>query len=637
MPVIQKLDPHVADLIAAGEVVERPASVIKELMENAIDAGAGSITVELRGGGMAMLRITDDGCGMSPEDAPTAFLRHATSKLRREEDLAAIGTLGFRGEALAAIAAVSRIELLTCRRGDGEGTRLVIEGGEILSQAPTGCPEGTVITVRDLFFNTPARLKFMKNDRTEGMNAAAAALRIALSHPEVSVRFFREGKEEFHTPGDGRQDSCVYTLLGRDMASQLLPVEANDGEIEVTGYVSTPAGCGGNRGKQYFFVNGRHVRSRLLQAALEQAYRNALLPGRFPACVLYMTLHPAAVDVNVHPAKTEVRFVREKQAFDAVYYAALAALAEEQGNAQIPLSKSTKSVITGAAAPVEKKMPAPATSDAPSISDHPAPVQAKPDAGFFKTMPAEEFRAKPPAPKASAWTFPEARDTAAPIRSDARVVYQTAFTMPKEEPAPKPAEPVGKAAPVTEETADFRVIGETMDTYILVEKGETLLLIDKHAAHERMIFDRLKREIRDDAPQLLLEPEVVDVGEEDMLLLEEQTALLEEYGFDVAPFGMSSVAVRRLPSYLTKSGAKNVILDLCKELRRGGTPEALRDELLHSMACRAAIKAGGVEETLQLRRIAEEVVSGRVKYCPHGRPVAMEITKSALARHFRRA
>ena len=634
MPVIQKLDPHVADLIAAGEVVERPASVVKELMENAIDAGAGSVTVELRGGGMAMLRVSDDGCGMGPEDARTAFLRHATSKLKREEDLAAIGTLGFRGEALAAIAAVSRVELLTCRREDAEGTRLVLEGGEVVINEPAGCPTGTVITVRDLFFNTPARLKFMKNDRTEGMNAAAAALRVAMSHPEISVRLFREGKEEFHTPGDGRMDSCVYTLLGRDAAGQLLPAESNDGEIEVTGFVSTPAGCGGNRGKQFFFVNGRNVKSRLLQAALEQAYRNALLPGRFPACVLYMSLHPAAVDVNVHPAKTEVRFVREKQAFDAVYYAALAALAEEEGNAKIPLSKSTQAVLSR---PAEPEKPAVQTHASAPVSFRPAPEpekrQAAPSAGFFRTVPAETFRREAPLPKVSRWTYPETT-ASAQVKSEAYVPYQSVLDMPAEKPA---AVPESRPEPEKPAPEEFRVIGETMETYILVEKGETLLLIDKHAAHERMIFDRLKAQIRDDAPQMLLEPEVVDVGAEDVLLLEEQTALLEEYGFDVSPFGETSVAVRKLPSYLTAAGAKDVILDLCRELGRGGSPEALRDELLHSMACRSAIKAGGMEEREQLRVLAEEVVSGRVKYCPHGRPVAMEITKSALARHFRRA
>ena len=638
MPVIQKLDPHVADLIAAGEVVERPASVVKELMENAIDAGAGSVTVELRGGGMAMLRVTDDGCGMAPEDARTAFLRHATSKLKREEDLAAIGTLGFRGEALAAIAAVSRVELLTCRKEDAEGTRLILEGGEVITHEPAGCPTGTVITVRDLFFNTPARLKFMKNDRTEGMNAASAALRVAMSHPEISVRFIREGKEEFHTPGDGRMDSCVYTLLGREAAGQLLPAESNDGEIAVTGYVSTPAGCGGNRGKQFFFVNGRNVRSRMLQAALEQAYRNALLPGRFPACVLYMTLHPAAVDVNVHPAKTEVRFVKEKQAFDAVYYAALAALADEQGNAQIPLSKSTKAVLSR---PVETETPAVQSRISAPVSYRPAPApevhRAAPSGNFFKTMTADTFRAEAPSPKVSKWTYPS-ESAGLQVKNDAYVPYQSAIDLPAEKPVPKTAESAAVQETADEPAAEeFRIIGETMETYILVEKGETLLLIDKHAAHERMIFDRLKAQIRDDAPQMLLEPEVVDVGEEDVLLLEEQTALLEEYGFDVSPFGMSSVAVRKLPSYLTKNGAKNVILDLCTELRKGGSPEALRDELLHSMACRSAIKAGGMEEREQLRVIAEAVVTGKVKYCPHGRPVAMEITKTALAKHFRRA
>ena len=639
MPEIRKLDPHVADLIAAGEVVERPASVVKELMENAVDAGASSLTVEIRGGGMALIRVTDNGSGIAPDDVETAFYRHATSKLRDAEGLAAIGTLGFRGEALAAIAAVARVEVTTRRRGDREGTRLALEGGTVTDKAPCGCPEGTVMTVRDLFFNTPARLKFMKNDRTEGQAVTAAVTRVALSRPEISVRYLRDGKEEFHTPGDGRVDSCIYTLLGREAASSLLPAEANDGEVAVTGYVSTPGGCTGNRNRQFFYVNGRHVKSRLLQAALEQAYRNALLPGRFPGCVLYITLKPSAVDVNVHPAKTEVRFVREKPVFDGVYYAALAALADEQGTAELKVSASTRRTITGA---VPAADPSPAAPRA----------AAKPNAGFYQTMSAEKFRsgyapgggfrtAVPAAPARESRRDAQARDAALSG-------YQTALDLPRQEPVRQAFQPAVSSgtekktpapAPTPSResgTPEFRVIGEALQTYILVETGDSILLIDKHAAHERILFDRLRADPRFEGGQLLLTPEIVEVGAEDAALIEEQGELLSEYGFDVAPFGETSVAVREIPSYLDGSAVRDIVYELCAVMRKGGSPAAMREDLLHTVACKAAVKAGSSSQPEQLAALAARVVSGEVKYCPHGRPVAMELTKAALDKGFRR-
>ena len=330
MSVINILSPHVADMIAAGEVVERPASVIKELCENALDAGAKNITVEIRGGGATMIRVTDDGCGMSPDDAGVAFLRHATSKLRDERGLEAIATMGFRGEALAAISAVSKIRLVTRERGAAEGTLVTLEAGEIREMQPFGCPEGTTMEVRELFYNTPARQKFMKSDRAEASACQTAALRCALAHPEVSFRFLRDGEEQFFSPGDGREDSCIYSLLGRAVATDMLKCAGDNDGVRVSGYVSSPAAGRGNRSAQYFFCNGRAIRSQLLLSALEQAYKNSLLTGRYPACVLYLTLSYGSVDVNVHPAKTEVKFSEERKVFDAVYYAVLSALAGEE-------------------------------------------------------------------------------------------------------------------------------------------------------------------------------------------------------------------------------------------------------------------------------------------------------------------
>ncbi|MBQ6465112.1 MAG: DNA mismatch repair endonuclease MutL, partial [Oscillospiraceae bacterium] len=362
MPQIHILDPHVADMIAAGEVVERPASVVKELVENAFDAGAKNVTVELRGGGATYIRVTDDGCGMAPEDAGVAFLRHATSKLRDESGLESIATMGFRGEALAAISAVSRIELTTRQRGAAEGTRVELEAGDIKEMLPAGCPEGTTMLVRDLFYNTPARLKFLKSDRSEASACELAALRCALGRPEVSVRLIRDGEERFFSPGDGRADSCVYSLLGREAASQLLLCTGENGGVRVSGYVSSPSAGRGNRREQYFFCNGRFIKSALLQSALEQAYKNTLLVGRYPSCVLYLDLAFAQVDVNVHPAKTEVKFSDEKRVFDAVYYAALSALQGEERTAQVELSPSTRRL-------------------------------AEPKKDFYQSMSAETFRA----------------------------------------------------------------------------------------------------------------------------------------------------------------------------------------------------------------------------------------------------
>ena len=375
MPKIKVLPKEIAELIAAGEVVERPASVIKELMENAIDAGSKTITVEIQNGGMTFIRVTDDGCGMQPEDAGVAFLRHATSKLHDERGLESISTMGFRGEALAAISAVSKIELRTRFQGSDAGTRVTLEAGDIQDMGPCGCPEGTTMIVRDIFYNTPARLKFLKSDRSEASACVTAALRCALGHPEVSVRFIRDGSEEFFSPGDGRMDSCIYSLLGRDTASTLLELKSDADGLSVEGFTSSPSAGRGNRAMQFFFCNGRYIRSALLQSAVEQAYKNTLLTGRYPACVLYLGMGYSSVDVNVHPAKTEVKFSYEKKVFDLVYHAVLLALHNENRTAQIELSESTRKLASAAVSPSAASpsaAPHPAYTPAPSASYRPA-------------------------------------------------------------------------------------------------------------------------------------------------------------------------------------------------------------------------------------------------------------------------
>ncbi|MGN1001657.1 MAG: DNA mismatch repair endonuclease MutL [Oscillospiraceae bacterium] len=637
MSVIHILSPHVADLIAAGEVVERPASVVKELVENAIDAGARNITVEIENGGMKSIRVTDDGCGMSPEDAGVAFLRHATSKLRDERGLEAIATLGFRGEALAAISSVSRVELLTREKGAATGTRVALTAGDIDEMGPVGCPQGTVMTVRDLFYNTPARLKFIKSDRAESGACVNTALRCALGHPEVSVRMIRDGQEEFFSPGDGQAKSCVYSLLGRDNAMNMLACRNEADGVAVSGFVSAPHAGRGNRALQFFFLNGRSFRSAALQAALEQAYKNTLLTGRFPACVLYISLDFSRVDVNVHPTKSEVKFSEEKKVFDAVYYAVLSALQERDqvSTAQITLSPGTQKAV-------------------------------QPRADFFQTMTSTQFRASVPAgdkPRSPAYTPVQTS-----IRlSDSRVSpplskggwpgeagpggispagaahvslrqegpgYAPSPAVPRPEipraetPAPQPEEAPSIAEP------DFRVIGEALDTYILVEKGEELILIDKHAAHERLNFDRLSAAGGTPMSQTLLVPVTLSPGQAAVETLEQNAPLLEQAGFEIEPYGAGSVIVRAVPA--DSDGDVAAMLEEILENLSHGDANTRRDAVLKTIACKAAIKAGKRSDSRELRLLAEKVLSGQVRYCPHGRPVSVVLTRKELDKFFKR-
>ena len=627
MAVINILDPHVADMIAAGEVVERPSSVIKELMENAFDAGAKNITVELRGGGATYIRVTDDGCGMAPEDAGVAFLRHATSKLHDEKGLEAIQTMGFRGEALAAISAVSHVELRTRRRVDESGTLVTLTAGEIQEMEPTGCPEGTTMIVRDLFFNTPARLKFLKSDRAEASACVQTALRCALGRPEISVRLLRDGKEEFFSPGDGRQDSCVYTLLGRELASTLLQCRAADGGLRVSGFVSSPSAGRGSRGAQYFFCNGRTIRSQLLQAALEQAYKNTLLTGRFPACVLYLELGWASVDVNVHPAKTEVKFSQEKQVFDLVYNAVRLALEQEDRTAEVAPSASTRRLV-------------------------------EPKADFYRSMSAESFRANHYAVDKPRSSSPARSAPAESARGTLRAPAHTGqigLELPNR-PESEPVSPsFDKKSPVSTRISSktvenpvhnvesaqvppYRLLGEAMNTYILVESGGQLILIDKHAAHERMNFDRLKAMDRAIPAQTLLEPQTLRTAPEDAELLEKYAALLRELGFELEVFGKDAWVLRAVPADVASGDALAAVEEILEKLRSGRAPDAqsARDEALHTVACKAAIKAGWDTSEAERRRIAEAVLSGAVKYCPHGRPVSVVLSRRDLDKMFKR-
>ena len=635
MPKIIQLDRHVADLIAAGEVVERPASAVKELVENSIDAGAKNITIELQNGGMTFLRITDDGCGMDPVDARTAFLRHATSKIRKKEDLACIGTLGFRGEALAAISSVSKIDLLTRAQGAETGVRLHLEAGQVLSEEPAGCPCGTTILVRELFYNTPARMKFMKSDAAESSAVFAAIQQQALAHPEISFRFLKDGQEQLHTDGQGDRMAAIYAIYGRELANNMLPVDGSWEKLRVRGFVTKPTATRGNRAWQSFFVNNRYIKSRLLSAAVEEAYRNQIMVGRFPACVLEIDMPVQAVDVNVHPAKTEVKFLSEREVFDAVHYAVLSTLSRAAGRPEWK-------------APEKKQEPAPRPQAQPKAVQPPKP-------GFYQTMQASEYRrqaAQQPAVK------PAQPVLASPVqlpRSEPAPVQQT-FVLPKQEaksevkpepkievrPEPKPEpvktpEPQQQTLSVPEEP--FRIIGEALHTYVIVEQGEAVLLIDKHAAHERIRFEALKKEDHPIMAQLLLAPVSAELSREEAAAVLENKALLERCGFETEDFGGGDVLIRQIPSDVDVEDAKALLQELAGDLLAGKTldPDSLRDNLLHTIACKSAIKAGWLTSDKELRRLVQEVLSrDDIKYCPHGRPVCVTLTKRQLEKQFKR-
>lgn len=620
MPKIQQLSPHVADLIAAGEVVERPASAAKELVENAIDAGAKNITVELQNGGMTFLRVTDDGCGMSPEDAETAFLRHATSKLHSAEDLEAIRTLGFRGEALAAISAVSHIDLMTKTADSDFGTGLHLDAGVVTERDSVGCPDGTTIIVRDLFYNTPARMKFMKRDTVEASALVSAVSRLAIAHPEVSVRILRDGEEVLHTPGDGKLFSAVYAVLGRQNAQEMVEVNSHWEAYTLTGYVSRPTATRGNRANQLFFVNGRHVRSKTMTAALEEAYRNQLMVGRFPSCVLHLRLPEHLVDVNVHPAKVEVKFLNERDLFDCIRYGVEGALETASGRVQMKLP--------------QQRQEAPAAPERPAAPTG-ARVASPAKDTFFRTMSAEDYRAfaqvvrdapRPPMTPELQAALARKKQAAAPTPKPE-----------KPQPAPKAEEPAQEELPL--ESQSYRIVGEVLNTYIIVEEGRNVLLIDKHAAHERILFEKLRASTEPVVPQLLLTPILCKPEREEAAVLLENADLLREAGFEVSDYGDGVLAVRQIPADLAPEDAESTLGELASDLKAGKRADlaAMRDAVLHTVACKAAIKGGWHSDEKELAALVREVLSREdLKYCPHGRPITAVLTASQLERQFKR-
>ena len=635
MPRIQCLSPHVADLIAAGEVVERPASVAKELLENAIDAGATAVVAELERGGLTYLRVTDNGCGIAPEDLPTAFLRHATSKLRTAQDLGAIGTLGFRGEALAAIASVSRVDIFSRQKGTDTGAMLRLEGGVPGEVTETGCPEGTTICVRDLFYNTPARMKFMKKDTAEGAAVHGIVQHLALSHPDISFKLIRDGSEVLYTPGDGQLLSAAYAAMGRDFALGLLEVKGRGGEVAAEGYVTRPLSGHGTRGKQVFFVNGRFIKSQLLTAALEEAYRNRIMKGKFPGCILHVTLPPELVDVNVHPAKTVVKFSADKPVFDAVYYTVKDALdwAEQPQKAASPQPRQENFYRSMTVEEYKKQAPQQAerkpvgsytirqvTPDAPAK----APVREEfHDAAPEKDRPFTVSGRTGAGREVTYKITPPAVEEKSPVSAEEPIIHQS--------------EPEQQT--ITGEPAPWRVAGEVLRTYIVCEDDrENVWLIDKHAAHERLRFNALKADFHPLMSQTLLTPLTVTLAEDEYAAVLEHTDTLREFGFSCEDFGGGTVLVREIPADIRTGDAASTLEELARKLVLGSAdPAAARDELMHTMACKSAIKAGMDTSPEELAALAEKVQKGEIAYCPHGRPVAVKVTKYELEKMFKRA
>ena len=655
MPKINLLDKSVYELIAAGEVIERPSSVIKELAENSIDAGAASITVEIKRGGISYLRVTDDGCGISHEDIPTAFMRHATSKVYTQDDLDSINTLGFRGEALASVCAVSRVELLTKQREDQLGSIYRIEAGEPVEYDRAGCADGTTIIIRDLFYNTPARLKFLKKDVTEGNYCASVIEKLALSHPGISFRFIRDGRQTMLSSGDGEYYSAVYAVFGKQFAAGLIPVENVYQNTAVTGYVSSPLFTRANRSMQNFFVNGRSVKSPLCCAALEEAFRNTIMVGKFPSCVLCVNTDPSQVDANIHPTKTEVRFTNEKIVFDAVYFAVKNALMGYDESREIKLNtaparaenipqperaRSSEPLRTASAQVIEeppKTMPIPSGRDAviyPQEKREPPKFTLRQEtpqpAQFTQPLPAAEQTYMPelvPAKK------PEPKETPLSDLPGFAFLSEKSFEK-KPEPVPQEPDPV---IPQERPKEQIRVVGELFKTYIVCESTEGMILIDKHAAHERVNFERLKKGF-DSSAQLLMQPEEVYLTPEEFNGMSEYANKLAQVGI-IMEFTDGKARVTGLPQMLDKVPPAEIVECIAKIVSQGNTNAEgeLFDDMLHTVACKASIRGNEDNDILELQVLAQEVFNNPdIRYCPHGRPVMTQISRKQIERYFGR-
>ncbi len=662
MPRINVLPKNIADLIAAGEVVERPSSVIKEFLENSIDAGAKNVTVEIKNGGKTYIRVTDNGCGIESEDVRKAFLSHATSKINSADDLDNIGTLGFRGEALASVAAVSKVELLTRTENEEVGTSYKIFGGEEIEFTEAGCPVGTTLIVRDLFYNIPARMKFLKKDVQEGNYIASILENIAVSYPQISFKFIRDGKLNFSTPGDGNLKSAIYAVFGKEYTESLLPVEYEANGISVTGFTGKPTSGRGSRSGQHFFVNGRFIKSPMCITALETAYKNSIMVGKFPPCVIFINLPFSAVDVNVHPAKTEVRFFEEKKIFDAVYQGALNALTQDtRPKASFSVAKAfMPEVVKGE----QLKL-----NETPALEKQEIKIEQKIEENqelkfqIKQETQVEIKKTSLTAPKPET-VKPSAIKSTLTLKSNEEKTIdflETEYVKPQEKklnisintmsvaPTKEEVTEIKEEPPIVEKkieavveeatpSLEFRIIGEAFKTYIFVELENKMLMIDKHAAHERILFEKFKSQ-QTSFQQMLLVPVTVTLSPDEYNAVLENKELLYKAGYDIEDFGDRCVKVNACPTELVDEDIASITMELASYLSMNGKtvmPEKL-DWIYHSMACRAAIKAGNTTTDYELRKFVEELLSREdIRYCPHGRPVMVEVSKRDLEKQFKR-
>ena len=711
MAVIHVLDKHTAELIAAGEVVERPASVVKELLENSIDAGATQVTVSIESGGVKLIEISDNGTGIEAEYISTAFIRHATSKIETPDDLTNIHTLGFRGEALASIASVARVELTTRTEVDEFATVYRIEGGEEVSREPGARAVGTTIRVKNLFYNTPARMKFLKKDSSEGTFVSDTVTHVALSHPEVSVKFIREGKLQYVTPGDGQLRGAVYAVLGREFSRDLIELKNQEGVYRITGLVTPPKSCRASRSMQHFYINGRYVRNRTMMAGMEMAFKGTMMQGKFPGGILLLEMPADLVDVNVHPAKIEARFARENDVFDVVYHAVKLALAQpgtgerlftfEADKEEEKAENSKKdtdiikndvknnnftglsAIIRGQADPgvlpqqhwepanpaAAPQQPAPSAAmqipTAPSVPRWKGSAQNEDMLDPFVTLHSpklETTKAPEPFRAAASETQldvePEFGETKLHSPQDHMAAWNPAQEAPKEEPESAPGAETEPDAPEAAEqetvlaepeqmnfdpTADqpepLRYVGEVFRTYILAERGDELCLIDKHAAHERQLYEKLAANYGNVPSQMLLEPAAIDLAAEEKQALLDNIPLLENAGLEIADFGGNTVVLRAVPADVEPQNAESLLVEIANKLLKGGH-DALNEHtewVLHSISCRAAIKAGDKSSPQELLALAEKILSGEVPpFCPHGRPCVLKLTRKELEKQFGR-
>lgn len=635
MARINVLPKEIYQLIAAGEVVERPSSVVKEMIENSLDAGAKNITLEIKNGGSTYIRITDDGCGIERDDVRKVFISHATSKISKKDDLNSIATLGFRGEAMASISAVSKVELLTKAENEEIGTRYEIAGGEELEFDDAGCPNGTTIVVRDIFFNTPARMKFLKKDVTEGNQVAGIVDRMAISHPEISFRFIRDGKQVLITSGNGDLKSTVYSVLGKEMSDSLMSVDYSFNDMRITGFVSKPTASRKSRAGQYFYINNRIVKSKTAMAALEQAYKNTIMVGRFPACVLNIELNPAQVDVNVHPAKTEVRFANEKPIFDLVYYAVKTAIENDRTVKEVEFKENpiyrqeSKNVYQN-----NDNKSFQAKFDFFKKKDEPPSQQV------IKTKPRENFwQVEAPKPE-----YKIARDEKPKARVDINIEYEEPeeISTAKSEDVPKERE-IEKVV-ITDEKdnenfiPNFKLIGEAFKTYLIVEIENELYFIDKHAAHERMNFEQFKAQATVET-QMLLAPVVVNLTKDEFIAISENVELIKKCGFEFEEFGESQIIVRAIPSLVDGDSVKDLMLEIAQKLLEHKTdilPDKI-DWIYHSASCRGAVKAGDYTSRQEQEMFVKKLLSMlNIRFCPHGRPVFIKMSKYDIEKQFGR-